>query len=305
MFKLPSQIPTPEDSIEVLADYLEFECIKDGEISLLREINQLLLQNDEILIDGIGDETDEALAKTDEIAQEMQRRYEVSGHKYPFRLENNGYTLITQRNELPYWIYVYLLLSTRLNMKDHKVWNGIDGTEILEELGAIIAQNYFGERSQSLVFGTATAGGFAEKVNDLCKKIGEGRRFEKRDKLPITQKDDKLNVVVWTDFKDKRWSKFIGFGQCKTGTTFDDQATIELQPNQFCQKWFLDSPVVAPVKLFFCSQYYPLNAYPKSTNAGLIFDRMRIMDFLPAQINPNLEKRIIDWCTGAIKFIRQ
>ncbi|TAE41691.1 MAG: hypothetical protein EAZ70_00130 [Runella slithyformis] len=305
MFKLPAQIPTPEDSIEVLADYLEFECIKDGNVAILGKINQLLLQNDEILIEGVEDETDEALAKIEAIAQEIQRRQEISRYQYPFVLSNNGYTLTVRRDKLAYWVYVYLLLSTRLNMNTHKVWNHIDGTEILEQLSAIVAQNYFGTRSQSLVFGTAAAGGFEKKINDLCQKIGEGKKFEKRDKLPITQKDDRLDVVVWTDFTDKRWSKLIGFGQCKTGTTFDDQATIELQPDQFCQKWFLDSPVVAPVKMFFCSQYYPLDTYSKSTNAGLVFDRMRIMDFLPAQIDLNLEKKIVSWCTAAIDFVNK
>ena len=106
------------------------------------------------------------------------------------------------------------------------------------------------------------------------------------------------------DFQDKRWSKVIGFGQCKTGTTFDDQATIELQPDDFCAKWFLDTPVVMPVKMFFCSQYYPLDDYSKARNAGLVFDRMRMMDCLPLQIEEDLNQQIISWCTGALAFLQ-
>ncbi|TAE97928.1 MAG: hypothetical protein EAZ80_06920, partial [Runella slithyformis] len=56
---------------------------------------------------------------------------------------------------------------------------------------------------------------------------------------------------------------------------------------------------------FFFSLYYPLDTYSKSTNAGLVFDRMRIMDFLPAQIDLNLEKKIVSWCTAAIDFVNK
>ena len=305
MFKLPSTIPHTEDAIEVLTDYLEYECIKAGKISLLREIKKLAFQNDEMLIEGTEDESDVASNKIEEITQEMGRRREFSGSKYPFILQNQGYNLTIERDTLPYWVYTYLLLSTRLNMKDNKKHNGIDGTQILENLSAIVSKNYFGERSQSLVFGTAAQGGFKEKVNDLCKKIGEGKQFVNRNSSSASQNDDKLDVVVWTDFRDKRWSKFIGFGQCKTGTTFDDQDAIELQPDGFCAKWFHTIPVVKPIKLFFCSQYYPLDDYSKAKNAGLVFDRMRIMDFLPAQIDDVLDERIVSWCKGALRFLEK
>lgn len=304
MFKLPSQFPTSEDSIEVLTDYFEFECIKVGEISILRELNKLLLQNDEILIEGTEDETDGALSKAEEIAQEIQRRQLISDFKYPFILQNSGYNLIIQRDTLSYWVYVYLLFSTRLNMNAHKNHNGIDGTKILERLSAVVAKSYFGERSQSLVFGTALHGGFESKVNDLCKQIGEGKQFINRESKSAIQQDDKLDVVVWVDFHDKRWSKVIGFGQCKTGTTFDDQATIELQPDDFCAKWFRDTPVVKPIKMFFCSQYYPLDDYSKVRNGGLVFDRMRMMDCLPREIEEDLYHQIINWCTGVFRFLQ-
>ncbi|HAO50819.1 MAG TPA: hypothetical protein DCR35_16850, partial [Runella sp.] len=126
MFKLPAQIPTLEDAVEVLTDYLEFECIKDGRISLLGEINKLLLSNDEVLVQGIEDETDQALAKTEEISQEIERRTKASD-AYPFKLQRGGYSLEVVSSTTEYWVYVYLLLSTRLNMSAHKRHNDIDG----------------------------------------------------------------------------------------------------------------------------------------------------------------------------------
>lgn len=304
MFKLPSQIPTLEDSVEVLADYLEFECIKDGRISLLGEINKLLLSNDEILVQGIEDETDQALAKTEEISQEIERRTKASD-AYPFKLQRGGYSLEVVRATTEYWIYVYLLLSTRLNMNAHKRHKDIDGTQLLEYLSAEVVKSYFGKRSQSMVFGTAVQGGFKEKIDDLCFRIGEGVGYKGRGKMTGSPKDDKLDVVVWVDFKDKYWSKLIGFGQCKTGTTFDDQATIELQPRAFCDKWLIDAPAIEPIKMFFCSQNYPIGDYSKVKNAGLVFDRMRIMDCLIAdEFSDNLSQEITAWCTEALAFIQ-
>jgi hypothetical protein len=305
MFKLPSQIPTADDSIETLTDYLEFECVKEGEISFFSKIKQLLLSNDEITIQGTEDETDEAYKKMDEITQEIERRKNVSDGHYPFELHENGYKLVVQHDTLGYWVYLYLLLSTRLNMKADKIHNNIDGTKVLEYLSAEVVRVYFGERSQSFVFGTAEEGSFAQKIKDLCAKIGEGGGFVKRGEARISQKDDKLDVVVWIDFQDKYWSKLIGFGQCKTGTTFDDQDTIELQPDDFCKKWFVDLPIVRPLKMFFCSQNYPIHNYSKVVNAGLVFDRMRLMSLLPSQINPTLLNQIQSWCIGALDFLQQ
>ncbi len=303
MFKSSFTTLTSQSSFQDLTDYFEFQCIKAGEISIHSEINKLLLTNDEIQIEGIKDETDEAFDKVEEITQEIQRRQEVSGGTYPFALSQKGYVLSVEPNTLPYWVYVYLLFSTQLNMKTHKIWNSIDGTKILENLSALVVKNYFGERSRSLVFGTATSGGFTEKVNDLCKKMGEGNHFESHGNSPVSQQDDKLDVVVWIDFSDQKQSKFIGFGQCKTGTTFDDQATIELQPKQFCQKWFRTMPVVEPFKIFFCSQNYSMD-YSKLVNAGLVFDRLRIMDFLPSQIDEKLSSQIKSWCEAVVNELK-
>jgi hypothetical protein len=302
MFKLPSQIPTIEDSVETLTDYLEFECIKEGRLSVLTKIKKLLLSNDEILIEGTEDESDEALAKIEEISQEIQRRQADSSGKYPFLLQNNGYTLVIVQDAACYWVYVYLLLSTRLNMKSSRTHNEIDGTQLLEHLSASVAKNHFGHRSQSWVFGTATKGNFQEKVNLLCKKIGEGKHFDNHGNMRVEQNDDKLDIVVWIDFQDKLSSKFTAFGQCKTGTTFDDKETIELQPSDFCKKWFRSMPVVDPVKLFFCSQSFP-PSYSKLVNAGIVFDRTRIMDCLPSELDSELHQQMQNWCEGALNFL--
>ena len=301
MFRIPSALPNSTASIDELTDYIEWECIKSGVVSLSTALRPVLVPNDEILIEGIEDESDQAINKADDIVQEMERRRTASKNRYPFSIENRGYTIkITDRTSEEYWIYVYLLLSTRLNMFSNKIWGGIDGTKILEKLSSISAKEYFGERSESFVFGTATPGSFQTKIDNLITKIGEGHSFLNRDGAAIHAQDDKLDVVVWKDFSDGNKSKLVGFGQCKTGTSWDDKETIELQPKIFCEKWFRDTLVVDPVKMFFTSQYFPLNLYPKSKNAGLVFDRSRIIDYLPRNIDADLLEEIRTWCSSAL-----
>ena len=118
-------------------------------------------------------------------------------------------------------IYKYLLLATRLNMKDDRRHAGCDGAHLFEELAAESARCYLGDRSESLVFGTAAGtAGFSGKVDDLCARLGEGGGFRNPDDVAPTERDGKLDVVAWKSFSDRRPGKLIAFGQCKTGTHY-------------------------------------------------------------------------------------
>ncbi len=299
MFKLPHTIPTSNSNINELTDYFEWRCIVDGSVSLNDGLKPIALINDEINNEGINSESDQLLAMLDDILNEFQRRSSFSNNRYPFEVQKHGYRLSIKKNHIAYWVYVYLLLCTRLNMKTSSIWNKIDGTLLFEELSAEVARNYFGERAESFVFGTSTLGGFQKKVSDLCLALGEGQGFSSHGSNSVTANDDKLDVVVWKSFSDKQFSKLIGFGQCKTGTSWDDGATIELQPADFCKKWFINSTIEDPVKMFFCSQYFPLSNYQKAINAGIVFDRFRILDFLP-KLDKKFSSKIEIWCKLAI-----
>lgn len=303
MFKLPGNLPTRSSSIEELVDYVEWQCIQHGNISVTEVLRPIIFASDEIRISGVTDDSDRMINKLDDISVEIERRIKATKGKYPFRNNLRGYRIAVTRYDHNYWIYVYLLLSTRLDMLKDKEWRGIDGTKILEELAAVIAKEYFGERAESLIFGTAMPGGFQQKVQHICDCTGEGHSYINRNTSTPSAKDDKLDVVVWKNFNDKNRSKLLGFGQCKTGTSWDDAATIELQPGDFCSKWFRDHPISPPVKMFFSSQYFPLDDYSKSKNAGIVFDRFRILDYLPEEIGGQVFEKLVLWCKAAIHGI--
>src|ERR1700733_5756367 len=167
MFRIPGILPTSTAESEEFTDFREQDSVRMQTISLNDAIKPVLRINDEIKLDGITDESDLLTNKMDDILNEIEFRIKASNNRYPFVIENSGYTItVPERNQF-YWVYVYLLLSTRLNMLTHKIWDGIDGTKILEKLSAEIAKNYFGERAESVVFGTAITGGFENRVNDL------------------------------------------------------------------------------------------------------------------------------------------
>ena len=136
-------------------------------------------------------------------------------------------------------------------MNSNREYVGIDGTHLLEELASEAAREYLGDRAESMVFGTAAGSNFQGKVSDLCKRIKDGDGFYRRSSaLPL---DDKLDVVAWKHFADQLPEKLIAFGQCKTGTNYNDTLT-QLQPDVFCKNWLLSPPALTPMRMFFVAE---------------------------------------------------
>ena len=183
-------------------------------------------------------------------------------------------------------------------MKDDRIQASIDGTQLFEKLAAEVAREYFGDRSKSLVFGAKSdSSNFELKVNDLCDQIREGGGFVSTDLDDTNVKDGKLDVVVWKPFTDGLPGKLVGFGQCKTGTHYRDSIT-QLQPDAFCSKWMHRDPAVPLVRMFFVAEALALSEGSRrnmSIDAGLLFDRCRIIDFSSGVGEGVIEKmKVID-----------
>ncbi len=300
MFKLPDGIPTLRASSQEWADYAEYKALKKGSISLLDLIKAPLLVSDELTINGTDDDTDKYIDKVDEIALEIKCRILHTRNQYPFELLNQEYTLKFIKNDSLFnWIYRFLLFSTRLKMTSHKIQNGLDGTQLFEALSAEIALSFFGENSNVDILGTskADAGGFRRKLSQIAKRIGEGGQIHTNE--GYRPQDDNVDVIAWKGFSDKKVSQIIAFGQCKTGTSWQNRLS-ELNAESFCKTWFSQQPVLTPTRMFFCAQYFPHEIWRLRANeAGLVFDRFRIIDYLPTEIDEELFNRIKLWCTAA------
>jgi hypothetical protein len=300
LFKLPAS-PSPRADPHELADFAELICWDRGSASKREIVSYLGQIDDNENNRGCDDDDDENSDLLDEAMNEIDRRLTACGGGYPFTLDLNGTVLRTAEamSKTKSVVYQYLLLSTRLNMKNQSVQAGIDGTQLLEEVAAVALKTYLGStRARALVFGTAAAGTFKRKVDHLCRELREGTGFEGLDKGRVRAKDDKLDAVAWVPFSDLLPGQLIVFAQCKTGTEWDT-AVQQLQPDAFVKKWMRGTILVNPARAFCISEAADRSHWNEvTTSAGILFDRCRLVDF-SEDIPPKLEKRLEHWTASA------
>lgn len=299
MFKWPGT-PSARPPEHELADYAELICWKQGSTStnaLSADLGRLE-END--YSDGVPEE-EEVQQVVEEAYWEIERRKETCRDGYPFVIGEHGYTLhVSQKaGNHKYIIYKYLLLATRLKMDKNRKYAGIDGTHLFEELASETAREYLGDRGESIVFGTAAgSANFPGKVDDLCKRMNEGIRYCNKSGASPNQRDGKLDIVAWKEFTDGLPGKLITFGQCKTGTNYKDELT-QLQPDSFCDKWLFRNPAVPPVRMFLISEALSrVGWYDVTRDAGLLFDRCRIVDFCDG-ISEDVLEKVTTWTEAA------
>ena len=301
MFKWP-QTPSPRASKQELADYTELVCWREGLMSRTALSGQLGRIDDNDYSDGVPEE-DPTDGVVHTVYAEIEQRLDACRDGYPFLIDNQGYTLrsVSDIENHRHIVYQYLLLATRLNMNESRMQADIDGALLLEELAADVAREYFGARAESIVFGTAAnTQDFPNKVNQLCKGLKEGDGFLSHQEAPTTERDGKLDVVAWKHFNDGRPGKLIAFGQCKTGTSYMNTLS-QLQPDSFCRKWFRSFPALVPLRMFFVADAISrLLWYNAVSDAGLLFDRCRIVDFC-GDISADVLSKVKAWTAAAAR----
>lgn len=303
MFKLPDGIPSFRNDAQDWADYVEYHAFLSGKVHLFSLTKPSRIVSDEEFVLGIDDETDKYQQKIDEIAAEIRRRMIIGESLYPFEMEDQDYSLrYNPDNVQSRVVYPYLLMATRAQMGNHRIQEGIDGTLLFEHLCALVAQNYFGHRAEVDILGTSKSErtSFREKLCQITHVLGEGGDIHENP--GHKPQDDKVDVIVWKGFKDRQPSQIIAFGQCKTGTSWANQVS-ELNTEAFCKIWFTRQPVLTPVRLFFTAQYFPKELFRiKANEAGLVFDRYRILDYLPDLINKEIIGNMKKWTSAVIQY---
>jgi hypothetical protein len=300
-FKLPNR-PSPRSSASELADFAELLALLQGRCSAT-EIQRYLSRIDENEF-NVGIEDDDVINEglSDAMMTEIGYRITACSDGYPFITDRTGSILIRRddAHSTKALIYRYLLLATRLNMSTEKLQAGIDGTQIMEELGSAVLGNYLGNRAEVEVFGTARQGGFAQKIGDLCASLSEGGRFRNIDTGILSANDDGLDVVGWIPFSDNLPAKLSVFGQCKTGTSWHDHL-YRLNPKAFITRWMSGTVIVDPVKAYFIAesadraQWNGVCVY-----GGILFDRCRIVDFSDS-VEVDLIQQIQSWTDAAFQ----
>lgn len=304
-FKLPNY-PTPRASASELADFAELLTLLAGRCSATEVQRYLSRIDDNDNNSGIDDNDVVNEMLSDAMMTEIGYRTEACPDGYPFKIDLAGSFIVCRDDGQPYkmQIYKYLLLATRLNMRRQHIHAGIDGTKIMEELGALILRSYLGARAKVEVFGTARLGSFEEKINSLCAALGEGGSFRNIDSGATHANDDGLDVVGWIPFSDRQPAKLCVFGQCKTGTSWSGEI-YRLDPVNFVRRWMSGTIIVDPVKAHFIaesaerSQWSGICLY-----GGIFFDRCRIVD-ISDSIDRSFIQQIDAWISGAILALEE
>jgi hypothetical protein len=183
MFKI-GEVPSLQAGPIEQADFLELEC--------LRQSDRNASGSDLAAAPGrVDDDLPEDRVQSDmrmeniaeEAFSELGYRAQQSGpgpHVCPFSVDEATRLLEFNGRRNNWGLYLFMLFATRTNMRDHKIQGGIDGTALFEEICREVAKNYWGERADGMVFGTARrnganeVGAFPDAVNDLCGRLREG-----------------------------------------------------------------------------------------------------------------------------------
>lgn len=300
MFKLPAR-PSPAASAHELADFAEIVCLQESGVSTAALTRLLVAQAENDYYDGVPEDDIEISEAVAEAFNEIHDRDSRCRDGYPFTFVRAQGLLRLKRENAnhKHIVYQYLLLATRLNMQRERLQADINGALLFEELAAETARAYLGPRAESLVFGTAAGEQrFPAKVNELCRLIKEGDGYRQSGRALTYVQDGKLDIVAWKPFADNLAGKLIAFGQCKTGTHFKDEVT-QLQPESFCRKWMRSFPVLIPMRTFFVAEALPQSDwFELASDAGLLFDRCRILDYCD-NVSESVLRKVISWTQAA------
>lgn len=307
MFKI-GEVPSLQAGPIEHADFLEIECLRQSDRNASgNDLAAALGRVDDDLPEDRPESDTRMENIVDEALAELSYRAQQSGvgpHVYPFAVHEDTRLLEFGGRRNNGGLYLFMLFATRMNMRDQRVQDGIDGTALFEEICCDVAKNYWGERADGMVFGTARRNGddevaaFPDAVNNLCTRLSECMGYFPHSGHPPTAQDGNLDVVVWKHFTDGRQGKLVGFGQCKTGTHWK-KGLFELVPDGFCRKWVRTQPTVDPVRLYFMtSRIRHSEWYDCAVDGGILFDRCRILDYAPKMVH--LRERWLRWTRAAM-----
>jgi hypothetical protein len=315
------ETPSAQAGAVPLADFAELSALQaaDKKFSSQRLVSALKTrggQNEEAYENPVGEAFQELATR--------QLHSSTENELYPFEVDGDLLKFKKAKADADKdFLYLFLLIATRLNMRDNKLQGGLDGTDVFEWLSLEVAKRYWGAsaadkargaRVKGTVFGASRAkwrsvgddnaevgiGKFKKAVDDLCRAMREGGCFSPKDaKQKVTAKDDKLDIVVWKEFADIRPGKLIGFGQSKTGDHWNLELP-RLNPDTFMKRWLREFSLVPPVRLFFLADRVVDDWKNRGYEAGIMFDRCRILDYADEVPNDVLSK-CARWTRAVLK----
>jgi hypothetical protein len=286
-------LPLPKDLSDVLqlADWLELLALSSDD----RNASASDLAS---VLEIAGGLNEEVLAL--EVMLEIEQRNQATGPAYPFEMENGRVLKAREDDWKNYVAYVFCLC---LSFFGHNptTKGTLNPWYLFEDLCCIAAEQYI--QGKVLKFGSrgsSDMASFSRAIDELCRQIGEGQGFKEQPALH--RRDDKVDLVAWKDFIDRRPSKLIMFGQCAAGANWEDKIS-ELQPEAFWEQWMYESKTTQRLlRSFYIPHRIPWDRWQYyARRAGILFDRCRVA-YWAFQNNQAVtdDPRYISWCESVL-----
>jgi len=274
-------LPLPDDPNDPLrlADWLELYAILSPDDNASRGDLDGALRREA----HYGLDDDEAIERKGlEVFFELEQRVNAAGEAYPFAFRYGVVQLKSSWQDFP--AYMFCLCLSYFGSQE------LQPRKLFERVSCLAAEGYL--QGNAIGFGFPRRGlpaSFGDAITALCELIGEGEGYN--DEPLLNRKDDKLDLVAWKDFADKRPSKVLIFGQCASGWRWQDKLGELVDPRGFWDKWMQSPPISpTPIRSFFVPHRIErLRWRYFAITAGLFFDRCRIaywahkrkMDYVP------------------------
>ncbi len=281
MLELPSEIKDPIK----LADWLELVALNAhdnnasyGDLSSELRRSGAYEINEENPEDG-GFLQDERIDEMcGEIFDELNHRAKSAGHSYPFEVDSSVLQLKSESTWENYAAYVFCLCLSYFGSPSGTGTN--TPRRLFEDISKFAAQRFVGGDAVKMSPPREELpSSFADAINELCIRIGEGDGYKNQANSRIRPQDDRVDIVAWRHFPDNLPSKLILFGQCASNKDWSGwrPKLTELQPDVFCAQWMLSPPTTTPLKSFFVPHRIDSGRWIYAARyAGILFDRCRI-----------------------------
>jgi hypothetical protein len=166
-----------------------------------------------------------------------------------------------------------------------------DGPKLFERLSAEVVKRYL--NGKVFIFGwppiEGTPTAIAERIKSACECFHE--RFAES---PAERYNDRgVDLVAWIPFIDSKSSQCVILAQCASGHNWREKTTrLPLSSWKQYIHWACN-----PMKAFFVPCIIPDNLWHDVSNeAGILFDRIRIMNLIGDGIeDPQLLAELREW----------
>jgi hypothetical protein len=314
-FRLPAPpSPSTESPVEI-ADFWEILTTRraDKEVSL----TSVRAAVDRVAESDPAEDAEEDIEKEgrfDDAIDEVKYRMCVCGDAYPFYFVRDSERVLALHHEANCPrrdLYLFLLLTTRLNMNTRRVFEEIDAPLLFEEVCEAALKEMCGARGRTHRFGTSAGDqNFDARLRSFFSELQEfGLRADRE--IPKHGGDDGLDLAWWNTFAwrgDMPYQsahecppgKLMVLAQCKTGTSWDAADMQRLQPSTFFDKWMNHTPLGQTAKLFMAAARVDhIDWEDMHREGGVFFDRCRIVDYASSRMSDELRTKLRAWTRAA------